>query len=67
PRFFPQAAGLVFDYRESAITVGEAVQELTGFVSRRISETWRFQLFVLTGLSGSSPDRGAGVQFKRTM
>jgi len=59
--------GLIFDYRESAISGSDAVQELTGFVSRRISETWRFQVFVLAGFSDSSPDWGAGVQIKRSL
>ena len=67
-RFSPDAkGGLIFDYRESAISGSDSVQELTGFVSRRLSEDWKLQVFVLTGLTDSSPDWGAGFQIKRVM
>ena len=59
--------GLIFDYRESAISGNDAVQELTGFVSRRISENWRLQLYALTGFTDSSPDLGVGIQIKREL
>lgn len=57
--------GLVFDYRQSAIDGNDDIQELTGFVSRRISENWRLQFYALAGFSDSSPDMGIGVQVKR--
>jgi hypothetical protein len=67
-RFSPDVkGGLIFDYRESAISGSDSVQELTGFVSRRISEDWRLQVFVLTGFTDSSPDWGGGFQIKRVM
>ena len=67
-KFTPEVrGGLIFDFRESAIGGSDSIQELTGFVSRRISDKWRFQLFMLTGFSDSSPDWGAGVQIKRTL
>lgn len=59
--------GLIFDYRESAISGGDSIQELTGFVSRRLTEDWKLQMFVLTGFTDSSPDWGAGFQIKRVM
>ena len=59
--------GLFFDYRESAIGGSDSIQELTGFVSRRITDDWRLQVYVLTGFTDSSPDWGAGIQMKRTM
>lgn len=67
-KFTPEVrGGLIFDYRESAIDGGDAIQELSGFVSRRFSENWRIQLFVLTGFSDSSPDWGAGLRIKRAL
>jgi hypothetical protein len=67
-RFSPQTrAGVFFDYRDSSIPEREAVRELTGFVSRRINEGWRFQVYVLGGLTDSAPDWGAGLRFKRDM
>ena len=58
-------AGLSFDYRESAISGNNPIQELSGFVSRRLNEDWRIQAYVLTGFTYSSPDWGAGLQIKR--
>jgi hypothetical protein len=67
-RFSPGVkGGLIFDYRESAISGSDSIQELTGFVSRRIAESWRLQVFVLTGFTDSSPDWGGGFQIKRVM
>ncbi len=66
--FSPETkGGLVFDYRESAISGNDPVQELTGFVSRRISDNWRLQLYALAGFTDSSPDLGVGIQIRREL
>lgn len=59
--------GLIFDYRESAISGGDSVQELTGFVSRRVGKDWRLQVYTLTGFTNSSPDWGGGIQIRKTL
>lgn len=67
-KFTPEVrGGLIFDYRESAISDSDSIQELTGFVSRRISENWRIYGYALTGFTDNSPDWGAGVQIKRIL
>jgi hypothetical protein len=67
-RFTPDViAGLFFDYRESAISGNDSIQELSGFVSRRLSKDWRIQGYVLTGFTDSSPDWGAGLRIKRIL
>lgn len=67
-KFTPKVnGGLVFDFRESAIAGSDSIQELSAFVSRRITEDWRLQVYALTGFSNSSPDWGAGVQIKRNL
>ena len=67
-KFSPKTrAGLIFDYRESSIIGNDPIQELTGFVSRRISENWRFQVYALTGFTDSSPDLAVGIQIKREL
>jgi len=58
-------AGLIFSYRESAISSTDSIQELTGFVSRRVSDDWKIQLYALSGFSDSSPGFGGGVMLKR--
>lgn len=61
------STGLFYDYRESAIIGNESIQEVSGFVSRRFNENWRFQFYALAGLTDSSPDWGAGVKIKRVV
>ena len=61
-RFAPATrAGLIYDYRESAVVGGDALQELTLFVSFAAGNSMSLQPYVLGGLSDSSPDWGAGV------
>ncbi|HNP65261.1 MAG TPA: hypothetical protein PKH39_15095 [Woeseiaceae bacterium] len=59
--------GLFFDYRESSISGSDSVQELSAFVSRRVSENWRLQVYGLTGFTDSSPDWGGGIRLKRVL
>lgn len=67
-KFTPDVkSGLFFDYRESALAGSDDIQELSGFVSRRISDDWRIQVYALTGLSDSSPDLGGGLRIKRVV
>ena len=67
-KFTPNVnGGLFFDYRESAIPGTDSVQELSVFVSRRITDDWRLQLYALTGFTDSSPDWGGGVRIKRAL
>lgn len=59
--------GLFYDYSESAISGNDALRELTGLISHRISDDWRLQVYVMSGLTDSSPDWGAGVTVKRVL
>ncbi len=59
-------SGIIYSYRESAFDKGDAVQDVTGFVSLRLSDAWRVQLHGLAGLSESSPDWGTGMLLKMT-
>lgn len=61
------STGLFYDYRESAIIGNDSIQEISGFVSRRFSQNWRFQFYALAGLTDSSPDWGAGFKIKRVV
>ena len=67
-KFTPDVnGGLFFDYRESAISGNDSVQEISIFVSRRITDDWRLQLYALTGFTDSSPDWGGGIHIKRAL
>jgi hypothetical protein len=55
--------GAYFDYRESAISGADGVQELSGFASFRLGRAWRMELYSFTGLTDSSTDFGGGILF----
>lgn len=58
--------GFYYDYRESALVDGDALSELSGFVSRRIGERLQIQLYAFSGFSDGSPEWGAGLLFQIT-
>ena len=60
-------AGLFFDYRESSLVGNDDTQELSVFLSRRLSDNWKIQAYVLAGFSDSSPDFGGGFLVKKTL
>ncbi len=53
--------GTALDFRESAVTGFDDVLELSGFVSRRLSDSWVVDVYTFTGFSDSSPDWGVGA------
>lgn len=67
-KFTPDVrAGMFLDYRQSSISGSDDIQELSGFVSRRLGDKWKLQFYALTGFTDSSPDWGAGLQIKRIL
>lgn len=64
-QFTPRTrGGLIYDFRESAFSSSDDIQELTGFVSQPLSDAWRVQAHVLTGFGDASPDWGGGALIK---
>lgn len=55
--------GMYYDYRESAISGIEDIQEVSGFASFRLGRIWRMELYAFTGLTDSSTDYGGGILF----
>jgi hypothetical protein len=55
--------GMYYDYRESAISGIDDIQEVSGFASFRLGRMWRMELYVFTGLTDSSTDFGGGILF----
>lgn len=67
-RFSPRVKGGVhFDYRESSIGGNDPIQELSVFLSRSLSERWKIQAYLITGLTDNSLDWGGGVGVKRAL
>jgi len=56
--------GMFYDYRESALADGDAISELSAFVSRHLNDKVSLQFYAFTGFGDSSPDWGAGVLFQ---
>lgn len=53
--------GVIYDYRESALLDGDAISEVSAFLSRNLNDSWGLQFYAFTGFSASSPDWGGGV------
>lgn len=60
-------SGVMLDYREASFVENDSIVELTGFISRRMSDDWRVLFYVLAGSGDNAPDWGAGIQVKRSM
>lgn len=58
--------GLMYDYRESALAGGDAVSEVSAFLSHSWSDAWHMQLYAFSGFSDSSADWGVGIMFLMT-
>ncbi len=56
----PTRVGAVFDWRQRAVSGGDAAVELTLFATHRLNERLRVQAYVLAGFSDASPDHGVG-------
>lgn len=57
------SGGLVYDFREKIVPTGDSQREVSGFVTHKIGRDRKVQGYVVGGLSGASPDWGAGVVF----
>lgn len=53
--------GASYDYRRPIVAGGAPLREISAFVSSKLSEGWRLQLYGLVGLSDGSPDAGVGM------
>jgi len=58
------SAGVVYDWAESAVAGRSDIQEISPFASIRLGKNFAIDPYALVGLSNTSPDWGAGVQFR---
>lgn len=56
--------GLIYDYRESSLADGDAISELSAFVSHDWNDSWHMQFYAFSGFSDSSADWGLGILFE---
>lgn len=53
--------GLYYDYRQAALSGIDDIQEVSGYVSFRLSDNWRVQFYAFSGFGDNSPDVGGGI------
>ena len=53
--------GLFYDFRESALSGSDDIQELSGSVSHRINDSWRVEVYAFSGFGDLAADWGGGV------
>lgn len=55
------SAGLTWDYRPKVTANGDPTNELTAFMSNKLTDKTKLQLYAVKGLSDGSPDWGGGL------
>lgn len=53
--------GVSYDWREKLTSRGDEVSEAALFLSQKLSEAWKLQVYAVKGFSDNSPDHGGGV------
>jgi outer membrane putative beta-barrel porin/alpha-amylase len=57
----PTTVGVAYDFRPAIVNGGNHVSEATFFVSQKLSQDWKVQVYGVKGFSTGSPDWGAGA------
>jgi len=53
--------GIYYDYRQASLSGLDDIQELSGYASFRLNQSWRIQFYAFTGFGDNSPDVGGGI------
>ena len=53
--------GVFYDYRESALSGTDDIQELSGSISHRINDDWRLEFYAFAGFGDFAADWGTGL------
>jgi len=59
------SGGVIYDYRQASTATGAPQSELTAYLSRRLSERYRLQVYGVAGFSEGSPQWGVGAMLSR--
>jgi hypothetical protein len=57
----PTTVGAAYDWREKVTSSGDEISEMSLFVSQKLDEKWKLQVYAVKGFSDASPDWGGGV------
>jgi hypothetical protein len=55
------SAGVSYDWRQKVVSTGSEIQELTLFLTHKLSQEWKVQLYAVKGFSDASPDAEGGL------
>jgi hypothetical protein len=53
--------GASYDWRQKVVSSGDQIKELTLFVTRKLNQHWKVQLYAVKGFSDASPDAEGGL------
>jgi hypothetical protein len=57
----PTSVGVAYDFRPAIVDNGNHVSEATFFVSQKLSQDWKVQMYGVKGFSTGSPEWGLGA------
>ena len=57
----PTTVGVAYDYRPAIVDGGSHVSEATAFVSHKLTQDWKLQVYGVKGFSMGSPEWGLGA------
>ncbi|MFJ4346850.1 hypothetical protein [Pseudomonas sp. NPDC089401] len=60
------SAGASYDWRDKVVSTGSQIQELTLFLTHKLSQAWKVQLYAVKGFSDASPDAEGGLMLFHT-
>lgn len=60
------SAGASYDWRQKVVSTGSQIQELTLFLTHKLSQEWKVQLYAVKGFSDASPDAEGGLMLYHT-
>ncbi|MDZ3992117.1 hypothetical protein [Pseudomonas sp. Teo4] len=59
-------AGASYDWRQKVVSTGSQIKELTLFVTHKLNQQWKVQLYAVKGFSDASPDAEGGLMLFHT-
>lgn len=59
-------AGASYDWRQKVVSTGSQIKELTLFLTHKLNQQWKVQLYAVKGFSDASPDGEGGLMLFHT-
>lgn len=58
--------GVSYDWRDKVTANGDPISEASLFLSQKLSDSWKLQIYAVKGFSDNSPDWGGGLMVSHT-